>query len=67
MSLQKWEFINYENAVKLNLTHEDLENETLSWIRVNGLNGYPSVDGSYFWSDKNWYGFANDHSCLLNL
>lgn len=57
MSLQKREFIDHESAIKLNLTYPDPD-EQISKIRVNGLNGYPNVDGSYFKMDKNWYGFA---------
>lgn len=66
MTLQKWEFIDLETAIWLNLTYPDPD-EQISKIRINGLNGYPNVDGSYFKMDKNWFGFATSQSCLLNL
>ena len=59
--------MSYEDAIKFNLTYEDTSNEQISWIWVNGLNGYPNVDGSYFHSNNSWHGFATSHSCLINL
>lgn len=46
----------------MNLTMPDEKRLT-----VNGLNGFPIVDGAAFLYDNSVYAYATSHSALLNI
>ena len=62
MNVQKRQIIDYQKALDLNLTTIDPNHHS-----VNGLNGFPIVDGVAFLSDNSIYGFTSSHSALINV
>jgi len=41
--------------------------EDESEITLEGLNGFPIVDGATFYDNSSFYSFATSHSLLLNV